>query len=340
VNTPFGLYEWVIMPMGLKNAPAIHQQQVTNALWKWIGKICHVYLDDIVIWSQDIAEHRRNIATILQALREARLYCNPKKTTLFCTELDFLGHHISACGIEANSNKADRILKWPVPTSTTEVRRFCGLVRYISAFLPNVTTHTHVLQELTTKDCDRHFPEWTSRHQEAFDKIKELVAGRGCLTTINYEHMPKNKIFVTMNASDYQSGAVLSFGTSWETAHPVAFDSMTFKGAELNYPVHEKELLAIIRALKKWHSDLLGVPFEVFTDHRMLENFDRQKHLSRRQARWMEFLSQYEFKITYIAGDDNTCADALSRTVFPSDDPPPLAPTLEISADESLLQRI
>ncbi|KAJ3491011.1 hypothetical protein NLJ89_g11382 [Agrocybe chaxingu] len=110
--------------------------------------------------------------------------------------------------------------------------------------------------------------------------------------------MPDNKIFVTTDASETRSGAVLSFGKSWETARPVAFDSMTFKGAELNYPVHEKELLAIIRALKKW---------------RTLENFQRQKDLSCRQARWMEFMSQYDFKIIYVQGEANSVADALSR---------------------------
>jgi len=93
----------------------------------------------------------------------------------------------------------------------------------------------------------------------------------------------------------------------------VAFESMTFKGAQLNYPVHEKEMLAIIRALTKWRVDLLGVPFLIYTDHKTLENFHTQRDLSRHQARWMEFMSQYEAKIVYVKGDDNTVADALSQ---------------------------
>ena len=88
----------------------------------------------------------------------------------------------------------------------------------------------------------------------------------------------------------------------WESARPVAFDSMQLKGAEKNYPVHEKELLAIIRALKKWRSDLLGTQFLVYTDHRTLEIFNTQKDLSRRQLQWQEFLSQYDMSITYIHG--------------------------------------
>lgn len=95
VNTLWGLYEWVVMPMGLKNAPAIHQRRVTAALREWIGKICHVYLDDIIIWSDSVEDHARNVRTILKALEDAKLYCNPVKTKLFCSEVHFLGHRIS-----------------------------------------------------------------------------------------------------------------------------------------------------------------------------------------------------------------------------------------------------
>ena len=106
---------------------------------------------------------------------------------------------------------------------------------------------------------------------------------------------------------------MLSFGPSRELARPVAYESRTFKGAELNYPVHEKELLAIIHALRKWRTDLLGFQFEVWTDHQTLEHFGKQHDLSRRQARWMEFMSQYDATIHYLPGEKNSAADALSR---------------------------
>jgi hypothetical protein len=235
---------------------------------------------------------------------------------LFCTEIDFLGHHISTRGIEADNKKVDRILNWPQPKNATEVRGFLGLVRYIAAFLPALADHSGVLSELTTKESERNFPLWAPKYQIAFDAIKTIVTSRDCLTTIDFTKMPDYKIFVTTDASDKCSGAVLSFGLSWESARPVAFDSMTFKKAELNYPVHEKELLAIIRALKKWRVDLLGSQFFIYTDHKTLQNFNVQKDLSRLQARWMEFMSQFDAKIVYIKGDENTVADALSR--FPS----------------------
>jgi len=104
INTPLGLYEWLVMPMGLKNTLVIHQQCAMAALRPLIGKFCHVYLDDIVIWSDSLDGHEWNVCTVLKALHVAHLYVNPDKTQLFCTEIDFLGHHISACGIEATGS--------------------------------------------------------------------------------------------------------------------------------------------------------------------------------------------------------------------------------------------
>ena len=227
-------------------------------------------------------------------------------------EIKFLGHKISAHGIEADSKKVDTILEWPTPKMATQTRSFIGLVHYIAAFLPGLSEHTSALGDLITKEADHYFLKWTDTHQQAFNAIKRLVISRECLTTIDLALMPEHKIYVMMDASDLGSGAVLSFGKDWETARLVAFESMMFKGAQLNYPVHEKEMLAIIRALTKWQVDLLGVPFLIYTDHKTLENFNTQRYLSRCQARWMEFMSQYDAKIVYIKGDDNTVADTLS----------------------------
>jgi hypothetical protein len=246
-------------------------------------------------------------------LEKARLYCNPKKCKFFHDEIDFLGHHISVRGIEANSSKVDRIIQWPVPKSSTDVRAFLGLIRYIAIFLPRLADHTTVLTPLTTKECCKTFPDWTAEHEQAFNTIKGLVLSADCLTTIDHTDPGDNKIFVTCDASDWRTGATLSFGPTWESSRPVAFDSMQLKGAEKNYPVHEKELLAIIRALKKWRSDLLGTHFYIYTDHRTLENFDSQKDLSCQQLRWQEFMLQYKMTVTYIRGEDNTVADTLSR---------------------------
>jgi hypothetical protein len=285
---------------------------VTAALRLCIGRICHIYLDDIIIWSKSVENHKRDIHEVLSALWANKLYCNPDKSKFFRLEVDFLGHHISAQEIEADEHKAQRILDWPKPKSISEVRAFCGLMRYLASFLPAIAEHTRVLTELTKKSDTKRLPAWEEKHQKAFDSIKKLVAGRGCLTSIDYDLMPDYKFFVTTDASDFQCGATLTFRKTWETVRPVAFNSQAFKGVQLNYPVHEKELLAVVRVLTKWCGDLLGIPFKIYTDHKMLENFLFQKDLSRRQARWMELLAQFDAHFVYIKGEKNSVADALS----------------------------
>ena len=143
-----------------------------------LGSICHIYLDDIVIWSNSVDEHEKNVHAVLQALKNAQLYVNPDKTHLFCTEIDFLGHHISVRGIEADTKKVDRILSWPIPKSATETWSFLGLVRYIAIFLPCLADHMGVLTELTTKDSEKNFLPWAPKYQIAFDAIKAIVMGR------------------------------------------------------------------------------------------------------------------------------------------------------------------
>jgi hypothetical protein len=339
--TPFGLWEWVVMPMGLRNSPATHQRRVTLALRDLIGRICHVYLDDIIIWSQSVEEHQKNVTLVLQALQAAQLYCSSKKSTLFTTELNFLGHRVSQRGIEANGSKVERILNWPTPRSAKDVRQFLGLVRYISVFLPSLAEHTTLLTPLTRKECNTLFPPWTAEHHDAFQAIKALVVSRDCLTTIDHHNPGDNRIFIACDASQRRTGAVLSFGLTWESARPVAFESRQLRGAELHYPVHEQEMLAIIRALKKWRSDLLGSHFTIYTDHQTLQNFELQKELSKRQARWMEYMSQYDCSIQYINGADNCVADALSRLPDIVDDTSTLVTgVFEIKSDPSIVADI
>jgi hypothetical protein len=212
VTTPVGLYEWLVMPQGLRNAPSIQQRRVTTALREHIGRICHVYLDDIGIWSDNVEEHERHVRIIFDCLKAAGLYCNEKKTKLFQLLIKFLGHKISAKGIEADDSKIECILHWPTPKSSTNVQAFLGVVRYISQFLPNLAAHTEILHRLTTKAADKCFPGWGPEHEAAFQGIKDIVVSRDCLTTINHQDMGDNKIFLTADASDRRSGAVLSYG--------------------------------------------------------------------------------------------------------------------------------
>lgn len=143
ITMPFRLYEWTVMPQGLKNASPIHQCQMNAALQHLIGKICHIYIDDIVIWSSSIAEHIKHIDMAMKALTDAKLFCNKTKCKFFLMELNFFGHHISAQGVEPNSSKAQKVLDWPMPTNSTDVCAFLGLVQYIAIFLPVLANYTY-----------------------------------------------------------------------------------------------------------------------------------------------------------------------------------------------------
>ena len=145
------------------------------ALKNLISQICYIYLDDIIIWSQTLMEHEHNVSLVLEALNKAQLYCLPKKSSLFNTKLNFLGHIISQRGIKADGSGVNHILEWPTPTSAKEVQHFLGLVQYISTFLPALVEHTTLLTPLTQKECNNVFPMWTSEHHQLFKSIKALV---------------------------------------------------------------------------------------------------------------------------------------------------------------------
>lgn len=152
------------MPMGLCNTPATHQQHMYRALGSLIGKVCHVYLDDIIIWLRTIDEHWQNIVKVMEKLQEAELYCSSKKTHFFLTEVAFLGHIITADGVKPDPAKVEAVRNWSQPTSAKQVRQFLGPVRYISSFLPHLSENTAVLTPLTKKECDAEFPRWTEAH--------------------------------------------------------------------------------------------------------------------------------------------------------------------------------
>lgn len=182
-------------------------------------------------------------------------------------------------------------MSWPIPKNATQACSFIGLVCYVSAFLPNLVEHTCNLHPIDAYHKGGR-EAWSELHQQAFDSIKRIMIGWDCLTMIDFNLMPAYKIYVTMDASDTCSGTILSFSPTWESACPVAFDSSTFKRAELNYLVHKKELLAVIRALKKWRSDLVSSPFFVFTDHKTLENSTTKRtYLIAKRDGWNFYLN-------------------------------------------------
>ena len=130
------MYEWLVMPQGLCNAPTTWQRYMNWILRDEIGRICYVYVDDIVIFSDTLEEHHRNVRTVLQKIREAGIYLSPAKSNLYADEIEFLGHVVSSKGLEVMLSTTDKIADWPTPQNVKHIKSFNGLVNYITEFIP------------------------------------------------------------------------------------------------------------------------------------------------------------------------------------------------------------
>lgn len=329
--TIVGTFASNVMQQGDCNAPSTFQRFITNLFRDFIGKFVYAYLDDIFIFSESIEDHQDHIRQVIERLREAKMELNPKKCDFFSEKIDCLGHIIDDQGIHADSSKMAQILEWRTPRSYHDVQRFLGLVQYIQHFMPNVSVFTAPLSAITRNG---HEFMWRPIHEKSFAEIKALAAKTPVLKPINPDLA--DPIWVVCDASASGVGAFYGQGKSWENCRPAGFMSRKFKEAQQNYRVFEMETLAILEALTKWEDKLIGRTFTVITDHQSLEFFSKQKHLSGRQARWAEYLSRFDFNVTYVKGQYNIVADCLSR-YYTSDLPGEThADHLYVSADQRL----
>jgi transposase InsO family protein len=305
-RTKYGHYEWTVMPFGLTNAPATFQTLMNSVLRPYLEKFVIVYLDDILIYSKSEAEHLEHIRLVLQTLREHKLYAKLSKCEFGKPTLLFLGHIIGEDGISMDPDKLKAIQDWPPPRNVTQLQSFLGLANYYRRFVRNYSRVAAPLTALCTPKIT-DWP-WKEEHEAAFQALKSA------LITAPVIHPPDltQPFTVTTDASKFAVGAVLSQGK-----HPqvqtVAFESKKMTPAEQNYPVHDKEMLAVIYALRKWRHYLLGKPVTVVTDHKSLEFFSSQPHLNERQARWLGLLAEFDYTIVHRPGKQNLVADALSR---------------------------
>jgi hypothetical protein len=307
-KTPFGMFEWLVMPQGLCNAPASFQRYMNYVLRKYIGRFCYVYLDDVVFWSDTIEEHTHNARLILDALRKHGIVASAEKSKLYADAILFLGHIISSRGIEVAQDKVDKIIASRTPTSVQDIKEFNGLVNYIGQFIPDLAHWSTVLSGLTKKNVEF---KWEKQHQEAFDHIKYLSQVTPVCKPIDYDD--SDPIMLVADASNRAIGGYYGQGKDYQTMQPAGFHSRALNDAEKNYPTHDKEMLAIIDCLKKWEPELTGTRFETLTDHAPLTHWKTQKHLSPRQIRWNETLARFDTDIHHIPGISNSAADALSR---------------------------
>ncbi|SGY45138.1 BQ5605_C001g00251 [Microbotryum silenes-dioicae] len=340
VSTPWGLYEWTVMPMGLCNAPATHQRRVNEALQGLLGTICFVYLDDITIFADTLEEHEARVRQVLDALRRAELYCSPTKTNLATAECSFLGHIINRAGVHADPKKVQRIEDWSLPKTVKELRGFLGLVQYLRKFIPGLAEHTAALTPLTRQGLSSIATLWIPNEVRHFKAIKAIVTSLDCLRPPDHSANAA-PFWVMTDASNQGIGGVLLQGQEWKVARPIAYWSRQYIPAERNYPTHEQELLAIVEALKEWRIDLLGGHFHILTDHSTLEHFQTQRTvLSRRQARWLDTLAEFDYDLRYLPGEDNIVADAMSRYSFTDPLPTLVAAVSHVKLSDAVKQQI
>jgi ribosomal protein L31 len=223
------------------------------------------------------------------------------KSTFAAEEIKFLGHIVNSESIRPDPKKVEVVQNWPVPKNVHEVRSFLGLANYFRKFISHYSEVAAPLTNLTKKS---HAWAWTGKCQDAFEKLKHLLTKAPLLRTPD-----ESKTYrVVTDASDIGLGGVLL-----QEGHPIAYESRKLNSAEQNYTTTKREMPAVVHALRVWRCYLEGVYFEVETDHKCNTFFQSQPNLSRRQARWSEFLQRFgKFKWDYRPGKQNV-ADALSR---------------------------
>jgi RNase H-like domain found in reverse transcriptase/Reverse transcriptase (RNA-dependent DNA polymerase)/Integrase zinc binding domain/Chromo (CHRromatin Organisation MOdifier) domain len=304
----YGHFEYRVMPFGLTNAPATFQHFMNDTLRNFLDDFCVVYLDDILVYSQTMDDHRSHVRQILDRLREARLYAKLEKCCFHVEEVEFLGYIISSKGIRMDPAKISSITSWPIPRSVHDIQVFIGFANFYRRFIFN---YSNVLRPITSL-LKKNVPfSWSSIAQESFDLLKTAFTTAPVLQHFD----PSLPSIVEADSSDFALACILSQRNANGVLHPVAFYSRKLSSAEMNYDIYDKEMLAIVTAFKEWRCYLEGCAHKitVLTDHRNLEWFTTTKNYSRRQARWGELLGGYDFVIVYRPGTKGGKPDALSR---------------------------
>ena len=320
--TPLGLFEYNVLPMGLCNSPATFQRLMNWVFSPMLNKYVIVYLDDIIVYSNTLDEHKLHLESVFKQLRAKKLYAKASKSSLFMQEIEFLGHYVGINGVRVMEDKVAAVSSWPIPKTVRDVRSFLGLAGFYRRFVKNYSSIALPLTQLTRVVTGGPF-QWGPAQQTAFDAIKAALKAAPVLLLPD----PDKQFVIHCDASGYAVGAVLQQDHG-NGLQPVSFLSKKMNDAETRYPVHEQELLAIHTALQTWRHYLQPKHFIVRTDHKSLTYFQTQPMLSGRQVRWMEDLSDFEYTIEYVKGPTNIVADAFSRRVdhndgtIPMDRPP------------------
>ena len=318
--TPFGKYEFLMVPFGLAQAPA-YFQLLMNKVLKGLN-FAMTYLDDIIIFSENESQHLEHLETVFSQLREAGLKMKHSKCGFFKSEIHYLGHLISPEGISPLPNKLDRIKHMPVPKNTKEIKQFLGLTGYYRKFVPRFTDISRPLTTLTKKG--KTF-EWTPACQKSLKLLKETLCGEPVL---KYADTSKPYTLYT-DASKFgwagvltQSHTTVIDGKSITTDHPVAFVSGLFRGSQLSWAALMKEAFAIYMSVKKLSFYLTDAQILLRSDHKPLDKFLQKNTLNSKVNNWAMELEAFNIQFDYIKGSNNVLADTLSHLIAIDPDTP------------------
>lgn len=307
-STKQGHWQYKRLPFGLKTAPSTFQRMMNNVLSGLTGSRCFVFLDDVVLYASSLEEHDLKLREVFERMRKNTLKLQPDKCEFLRREVNYLGHVISENGVKPDPRKIEAVEKFPVPTTTKQLKGFLGLAGYYRRFVPMFSKIAAPLHKLLKKDIKY---EWGSAQENAFQSLKQKLMREPIL---QYPDFSKEFV-VTTDASNDGVGAVLSQGQIGKDL-PIAYASRSLNKAEKNYSTTEKELLAIVWGIKHFRPYLYGRKFKVVSDHRPLTWIMNIKDPGSRLIRWRLLLEEYDYEIVFKKGSLNTNADALSRAVY------------------------
>eukprot|EP00105_Crassostrea_gigas_P025126 XP_011445603.1 PREDICTED: uncharacterized protein LOC105341021 isoform X2 [Crassostrea gigas] len=304
-STPSGLYQFRTMPFGLVNAPATFSRMMRKLLQGMNG--VENFIDDVIVFTDTFEEHLHILKTVFERLRDAGLAARPTKCFIGFDKIDCLGHMVGNKCLEPEQDKIDAVRNAPIPQTKKQVRAFLGLAGFYRKFIPNFSAIAIPLSDLTKKGQPNKVI-WTESQQRAFDTLKHMLSERPILKLPEF-----NETFILRtDAADDGIGAVLLQMEDDEKL-PVAYASRKLQPREKAYAVIEKECLAVVWGIQKFHQYLYGREFLLETDHQPLTYLNKAKTENSRLMRWALQLQPYRFRIIAIKGSDNVGADYLSR---------------------------
>lgn len=303
--TKQGLFEFTVLPFGLKNSPSQFQRLMSKVLSDLIGKCCAVFLDDIIVFTKTWPEHIWCLQQVLSRLRDFNLKAHSAKCTLGTHELLYLGHIIDAHGNRPDPDKCNTISQMPAPRNVTEVRAFLGLIGYYRRFICNFSDRAKALNLLLHKDQQW---TWTEPQQAAFMELKHCLLLPPILKRPDF-----GEPFILQTDWCPDAIAAVLCQNFEGQEHPICFASRSLNSAEKHYAATEGECLAAVWAIKHFRPYLHGRRFTLQTDHMALKWLMTTKDLNGRLARWSLKLQEYDFDIVYRPGPKHSNVDALSR---------------------------